>query len=206
MRKLLIVFSLLPIGTFLWSSVATAWECDPAISRGTCSGSGQKYPAFDRLAVRDPVSSKRILVDERIRRDDYAGARPVRLEQTGNPTSARDTPLSGTLLAMNDELSTRQGGLDTSRAGGQLLSSRDGLRVSRAESDMPDVYPANHAVQTGRSRPQPSVNATTDGGAKVSPASSSMSPASQPGSGTLLIAGLLGIYAVARRRISSILG
>ncbi len=156
MRKLLIVFSLLPIGTLLWPSLAPAWECGPAISRDTCGGSGQKYPAFDRSAARDPVSSKRILVNE--------------------------------------------------WPGGQLLSSRNGLPMSRADAVLPGDYSANRAAQTRLSRSRPGVDATNDGGDKVSPASSSMNSAPQRGSGALLIAGFLGICAVARRRISSILG
>lgn len=143
MRKLLIVFSLLPIGTALWPSSAPAMECDPAISGGPCNGSGQKYRIFERSAFSDPVSPARMLVNEPIERDDYAGARSVS---------------------------------------------------------------ANRAVQTRHSRSQPGVDVTNDGGDKVSPASSSMNPAPQPGSGALLLAGFLGICAVARRRISSILG
>ena len=206
MRKLLIVVSLLPLGTLLWPSLVPAWECDPAISRGTCGGSGQKYPAFDRSAVRNPVSSKRILLNEPTGRNNSGSARSVRLERTRNPTTARDTQFSGIFLAMGDELSYQPGRLDIYRPGGQLLSSRNALRMSRADAVLPDDYSVNRAVQTRLSRSQPGVDAINQGSAKVSPASSLMKSAPQPGSGALLIAGFLGICAVARRRISSILG
>jgi hypothetical protein len=158
-RKLLIVFCLLPIGTLLWPSLAPAWECDSTLSRGICSGSGQKYPAFDRSAVHDPVSSRRILVNEPI-----------------------------------------------GQAAGGSVSSRNALRIVRADAVLPGDFSANRAVQTLPSRSQPGVNATNDGGDKVSPSSLSVNPVRQPGGGALLIAGFLGICAVARRRISSILG
>jgi hypothetical protein len=205
MRNLFIAFSLLLIGTPLWPASALALECDPAISGGPCNGSGQKYRLFERSAFRDPVSSTRMLVNEPIERDDYAGARSVRLERTTNPTRARYTSF-GISLAMGDELSYRPGRLNIDRAAGQLLSSRTGLQMSRADAVLADDYSANRAVQYRQPRLQPGVDVKNDGGDKVSLASSSMNPAPQPGSGALLIAGLLGICAVARRRISSILG
>ena len=159
MRKLLIVFSLLPIVTALWPSSALALECDPAISGGPCNGSGQKYRIFERSAFSAPASPTRMLVSEPIE-----------------------------------------------RAAGQLLSSGIGLRMARADAGMADTYSANGAVQTRHSRSEPGADVVNDGGDKVSPASPSMNPAPQPGSGALLIAGFLGMCAVARRRISSILG
>ena len=165
-RKLLIVFCLLPIGTLLfWPSLAAAWECDPGISRGTCGGSGQKFgsgpkfPAFDRPAVRDPVSSRRILVNKPIR-----------------------------------------------QAAGGPASSGNALRIARADAVLPDDSSADRAVRTLPSRSQPGVDAKNDRGDKGTPSSLSVNPVRQPGGGALLIAGFLGICAVARRRISSILG
>jgi hypothetical protein len=206
-RKLFIVLSLLPVG---WPSLAAAWECDPAVSRGACGGGiGQKYSVFDRSAVRHPVSSKvssrRILVNEPTGRDN-SGARSVSLEQTTNPARAHYTPFSGIFLAMGDESASRQGRLDIYRATGELLSSRDALQMARAEAGMPDGYFVRRAVQDRDSRFQPGVAASNDGGDKMSAASPSLSPASQPGNGALLIAGFLGMCAVARRRISSIPG
>jgi hypothetical protein len=157
-KKLLIVFCLLPLGTLLWPSLGRAWECDPAISRGTCGGSGQKYPATGRSAVPDLVSPKRMLVNEPIR-----------------------------------------------RAAGRVESSRNAMQLARADAGMPEPYSPNSPVQTLKSRVQPGVDVRNFAD-KVSSASSSMNPGSQPGSGALLIAGFLAMFAVARRRISSILG
>jgi hypothetical protein len=205
-RKLLIVFLLLPMGTWLWPSSASALECDPAISVRPCNGSGQKYRIFERSAFCDPVSSTRMLVNEPVERDDYAGARSVWPERTTSPTSAPSTRFSAISLAMGDELPFPRGRLDVYRAADQILPSRNRLQMSRVDAGMSVDYFANRAVQTRHSRFQSGVDVTNDGGDKMSPASPAMNPAAQPGSGALLIAGLLGMCAVARRRISSILG
>jgi len=205
-RKPLIVNWLLPMGTLLLCSSALAVECDRAISGATCNGSDQKYRIFERSAFCDLVSSTRVLVNEPLERDDFAGARSVWPERTTSPTSAPSTRFSAISLAMGDELPFPRGRLDIYRAADQLLPSRNRLQMSRVEAGMPVDYFANRAVQTRHSRFQSGVDVTNDGGDKMSPASPAMNPAAQPGSGALLIAGLLGMCAVARRRISSILG
>jgi hypothetical protein len=158
-RKLLLVLAVLPIGIALSPSLAPAWECDPAISRGTCGGSGQKYPAIGRLAVRDPVASMRTLAGKPSERDEYAGARSVWPDQAAKPASAHATAFGAISVAMSEELSG-----------------------------------------------QPGVDVPKEGRDKGSPAPSSPQLASQPGNAALLIAAVLGMGAMARRRIASILG
>ena len=206
MRKLLIAFSLLPIGMAPWPSSAPALECDQAIAGGPCRGSDDTYRRVERSASGALVSSSRMLVNEPIERDDAGGPSSVRLERTRNPTSARDIPPSGISLALGDESSYRQGRLGIYRAAGPLRPSGNGLQMARAEAAMPEDYSADRVAQTRHSRPQPDAGVKDVGGDKVSAVSSSMNPAPQPGSAVLMIAGLLGIYAVGRRRISSILG
>ena len=158
MRNLLKLFLLVPLGTLLWPSSGPAWECDPAISRGSCAGSGQKFPTIDHSAVRAPVARER-----------NVGVKPI------------------------------------AQTAGRSVASQNALLMVRAEAAMPETFGANRARPTLASHSNPDVNVRNDA-YNVSETSSSMNPAPQPGNAALLIAGLLGVCAVARRRISSIPG
>jgi hypothetical protein len=206
-RKLLIVFSMIPVGILLWPSSVPAVVCDPAISRGTCGGSGQKYPTFDRSTVCDRVPSKRILLNNtgRANSGNTAKVRLASLERTTKPTRAQYAPFSGMLIAMDDELYYRQGTLHIYRASGRSIPSQSGLRMAYADAGMPETFSVIRVVHARESDSQAGMDVPNGRDDKVS-VSSSMDPVRPPSNGALLIAGFLGMCAVARRRLSSILG
>jgi hypothetical protein len=114
------------------------------------------------------------------------------------------TPFGGISLAMADSLSERHGSLQLPRGVVGLSPPRNGLRPPHAVG-MQDGVVSDLPPQYLHSRFQPGVDAPERRGNGDPAASSAMHSYPQPGNAALLIAGLLGMCAVARRRISSIL-